>query len=209
MQEVLLHKVWKNLTYRYMSEDHSYKLWKEIVKYYSKRNRHYHTLRHISDMIQKYYFTYEENLKNPDEVLFAIFYHDIIYKTTRSDNELQSAVFMDARLKDTELSEKQLSFIFECIQSTKKHELSDNQDINYLLDMDMAILGQPWSEYNKYINSVRKEYRIYPSFMYNKGRKEVLRKFLSQERIFNTNNFFKSYEKSARENIERELKLYE
>lgn len=207
--EELLHKIWQELSYKYMTKEYSLKLWKDIVKKYSGRKRHYHNLKHISDMIQKYYFSYKDELKNPDEVLLAIFYHDIIYSVGHSDNELYSAVYMDGRLKGNKITEKQLSFIFDCIYSTKKHEINGIKDINYMLDFDMAILGQPWSEYTKYRKQVRKEYNIYPDCMYNKGRLSVLKSFLQQERIFKTDDFYKIYEKQARENIQKEIDFYE
>jgi predicted metal-dependent HD superfamily phosphohydrolase len=208
MEEVL-HKIWKNLSLKYMSEDYSLKLWKEIVKKYSKRRRHYHNLEHIFDIVNKYYFNFEHKLKRPDEVLFAIFYHDLIYDIGKDDNEVHSGVFMDARLKPTKLTENQLSFIFECIHSTRNHKMNLVQDVNYMLDFDMAILGQTWSEYSRYRKAVRKEYRIYPNCMYNAGRIKVLKSFLSQDRIFNTDDFYNLYEEQARENIQKELDFLE
>lgn len=207
--EKFLHKIWQELSHKYMSEEYSLKLWKEIVKKYSGKKRHYHNLQHISDIIQKYYFTYIDKLKRPDEVLFAIFYHDIIYNVRHKDNELHSGVFMDGRLLNSTLDKKQLSFIFDCIHATRKHEKNLVSDINYMLDMDMAILGQSWSEYSTYRKQVRKEYKIYPDCIYNSGRVKVLKSFLSQERIFKTDEFYKLFEKQARENIQKEIDFYD
>lgn len=208
--EDVLHKIWQKLSYKYMSEEMSLKLWKDIVKKYSGRKRHYHNLQHISDMIQKYYFSYINKLDRPDEVLFAIFYHDIIYRIGEKDNEISSGVYMDGKLnKDSSLNEKQLSFIFECIHMTKEHKKNLVDDVNYMLDFDMAILGQPWSEYTKYRKQIRKEYNIYPNCMYNKGRLSVLKSFLEEESIFKTDDFRKLYEEQARENIQKEIDFYE
>lgn len=208
--EDILHKIWQKLSYKYMSKAKSLKLWKKISNKYNKRKRHYHNLNHIYDMIQIYYFSYIDKLENPDEILFAIFYHDIIYNVRHSDNELHSGVYMDGCLKGgTRLNEKQLGFIFDCITATKTHEKNHSNDINYMLDFDMAILGQSWSEYSDYRKKIRKEYNIYPNFMYNKGRLDVLKKFLEQEKIFKTEEFHKLYEKQARENIQKEIDFYE
>lgn len=51
--------------------------WLELETAYSKKSRHYHNLTHISDMIDCYE-TYLEKLQFPNEILYAIFYHDYI-----------------------------------------------------------------------------------------------------------------------------------
>ena len=66
--------------------------WLDLEKAYGSKNRHYHNLTHLHEMIVLFDL-YVTKLKNPDEVLFAIFYHDFVYKTTRNDNELKSAQF--------------------------------------------------------------------------------------------------------------------
>ena len=59
--------------------------------------------------------------------------------------------------------------------------------------------------YDTYCQQVRKEYSIYPDFLYKPGRKKVLEHFLNMERIFKTTYFFDLYEAQARENLRREL----
>ena len=203
--EKVLYKIWSKLCEKYTNKEYADKLWKDIVKKYNGSGRHYHNIQHISDMILKYYFVYENSLEKPDKILFAIFYHDIIYSSTRKDNEKASALFMDGRLHKTALPEKSLIFIYDAIMATKTHEMNDDQDINYLLDFDMSILGKSWYDYLDYTNNIRKEYRIYPDIIYKKGRKQSLNSFLDLERIFKTDDFYNLYEDQARNNIIREI----
>ncbi len=80
-------------------------------------------------------------------------------------------------------------------------------DINYLLDADLSVLGKDRETYLVYTQMIRKEYSIYPDFLYKPGRKKVLRHFLELENIFKTEYFRDQYETQAKENIETELRL--
>lgn len=55
-----------------------------------------------------------------------------------------------------------------------------------------------------YTKQIRKEYSIYPDFLYKPGRKKVLEHFLQLENIFKTDYFKTKYEVQARKNIESE-----
>ena len=91
------------------------------------------------------------------------------------------------------------------ILATKSHEPSEDNDTNYLIDADLAILGKSVYDYQKYSEQIREEYSIYPDFMYNSGRKKALSHFLQMETIYKTQHFSKKYEGSARININNEL----
>ena len=70
------------------------------------------------------------------------------------------------------------------------------------MDIDLSILGEDKNTYEKYEENIRKEYIHVPKAMYKLGRKKLLKKFLAQERLFQTDIFFEKYEEQARVNIE-------
>ena len=181
-------------------------LWKEIELNYSHKSRHYHNLLHLEHMI-----TELEPLKieisDWDSLLFSVFYHDIVYKSTAKDNEEKSAEVAKKRLEKLNLQPDQIQKIVHQIIATKSHQKSNDQDINYLLDADLAVLGKSWSAYEIYIKQIRKEYAIYPDFLYNPGRKKVLKNFLTFDTIYKTDCFKNRYEVQARDNIKREIEL--
>lgn len=78
---------------------------------------------------------------------------------------------------------------------------------NYLLDVDLSVLGKDTQTYLGYTKQIRKEYSIYPDFLYNLGRKKVLQHFLELENIFKTEDFRDKYESQARKNIEFEISI--
>ena len=152
-----------------------------------------------------------ENVKDEisdfDVLLFSVFYHDIVYKTTSKDNEEKSAEITKKRLEKINIPNERIIKIYNQILATKSHEKSDNSDTNFLLDADLAILGKDWKVYENYIHQIRKEYSIYPDFLYKPGRKKVLTHFLEFEEIFKTDYFKEKYEKMARENIQKEISM--
>ncbi len=178
--------------------------WYNLKKAYSRKSRYYHNLNHLSEMIVCYDL-YESQLKFPNKVLYSIFYHDYIYKVTRKDNELKSAEYAVAILqKDTKLN---AILVFDLICATKLHQKNNIEDINWLIDFDLKILSKDWEDYKIYFEQIRKEYRVYPNFLYNSGRKKALEHFLENEFIFQTEEFRKKYELKARKNIKQEIEL--
>ncbi|SHM11583.1 HD domain-containing protein [Flavobacterium saccharophilum] len=180
------------------------KNWLDLEKAYSKKSRHYHNLTHIQDMIACYE-KYFDQLQFPNEVMYSIFYHDVIYSASKKDNELKSAEYAVKILpKETTLNS---ALVFDMICATQLHQHNKIEDINWLIDFDLKILARDWDNYKIYFEQIRKEYRIYPDFLYKPGRAKALKHFLENEFIFQTGEFRKLYEEKARVNIEKEIKL--
>lgn len=176
--------------------------WNELKKAYTKEERYYHNLTHLTEMLTCFDH-YKMELKSPREVGYAIFYHDFIYKSTRKDNELKSAEHALDILPTKASLDKQL--VYDMIIATKDHVSSGTGDESWLIDFDLRILGKDWECYQIYCRQIRKEYRIYPDFLYNPGRKKALLHFLEKKYIFQTQTFRTLYEEKARVNIQNEI----
>ncbi|MGJ8591645.1 MAG: HD domain-containing protein [Aquaticitalea sp.] len=204
-----LRNTWNQLTSSY-SDDPSLidRYWNEIESQYTSKNRHYHSLVHIFNML-KQAETYKDKFMDYDGVRFAIYYHDIIYQATNNNNEVKSAEFANKRLKSFNFDEKRTDVVEKLIISTKNHQLllSENKDNSYFLDFDLAVLGTDWNSYQNYTQNIRKEYSIYPDFVYNKGRRKVLVHFLKRELLYFTDDYRNRFEKQARENLRKEIEL--
>lgn len=179
-------------------------LWNEIDKKYSESSRHYHTISHLENIILQL-----KEIKNQivdwDTVLFAIFYHDIVYNSTRSNNEEKSAELAAKRL--SEISFPKISKCVGMIVATKNHLQTGDNDTDLFTDADLSILGQSWEQYMIYFTQIRKEYSIFPDLIYNPGRKKVLSHFLEMDRIFKSNHFYDKLELQAKVNVVEELTL--
>ena len=192
-----------NLMKKYSdNENYNLECWNEIEKNYSSKSRYYHNLEHIENMFVELN-NVESKINDLDTLLFSVYYHDIIYKSTKKDNELQSALIFKKRISKT--SFVKLSKCMAQIEATKEHKLSNDNDTNLLLDIDLSILGKSTNEYQKYCDNIRKEYHIYPDFMYKKGRKKVLKSILELDSIYKTDFFKQKFENQAKENLRQEL----
>jgi len=178
--------------------------WLDLEKAYSKKSRHYHNLTHLKEMIESFEM-YHDKLENPNEILFSIFYHDFVYSASKKDNELKSAEYALSILPENVNLNKKL--VFDAICATQQHQQNAIEDINWLIDFDLKILAKDWEDYKIYFEQIRKEYRIYPDFLYKPGRAKALKHFLENEFIFQTEEFRGLYEDQARQNIEKEISL--
>ncbi|NRR91243.1 hypothetical protein HSX10_06665 [Winogradskyella undariae] len=152
---------------------------------------------------------FKNDIEDLNAVKFAIWYHDIIYKSTHKDNEEQSANYCEKGLKTLKIDDFKIEKIKTLIISTKKHQLAlnKNTDNAYLLDLDLSILRSDWETYKSYTESIRKEYAIYPDILYKPGRKKVLKQFLERDSLYFTDRFKTKFEKQAIENLKQEIEL--
>jgi len=181
-------------------------LWNEIEQSYSAQSRHYHTLKHLDNLLQQL-TEVKPDIKHWDTILFTLYYHDIVYNAAKSDNEEKSAELAVKRMNLVSASPEVIERCKNQILATKQHVENADPDTNYFLDADLSILGQPWEVYADYYKNVRKEYSIYPALIYNPGRKKVLRHFLTMDRIFKTDHFFRKFDQPARQNLQKEIDL--
>tara|TARA_R110001592_G_scaffold9049_6_gene48678 strand:+ start:5986 stop:6600 length:615 start_codon:yes stop_codon:yes gene_type:complete len=181
------------------------RLWSEVNTNYSKKNRHYHNLNHLEDLLSELK-NVKDKINNWEVVLFALYYHDIIYKSTKKDNEEKSAELASKRMNEIGVKESYVKLCHEQIIATKGHNENSDSDTNYFTDADLSILGRTPTNYKIYCSNIRKEYFIYPNFVYKKGRKKVVNHFLSMEKIFKTDEFYYQYEAQAKLNLQQELK---
>jgi predicted metal-dependent HD superfamily phosphohydrolase len=202
----MLKEIFYQLVARYSTDrELAENLWQEIENKYSV-DRYYHNLDHLENM----YLQLKEvksMILNWDTILFALFYHDIIYHHAGLDNEEKSAELAIARLSTIGFPKSQIDKCKEIILASKSHMVSNDFEVNYFTDADLSILGHPWEVYFSYSKNIRKEYSIYPDFIYTGGRKKVLRHYLGMSRIYKTSFFFDKFEITARENLARELAM--
>ncbi|MEG1591418.1 HD domain-containing protein [Chryseobacterium sp.] len=181
------------------------KFWLEIENNYSGKSIHYHNLQHLENMFEEI-DAVRNQIEKFDNISFSIFYHDIIYDASSKLNEEKSADIAKERLESLGVNNDKIQNIYDQILATKSHQKSDKEDTNFLLDADLSILGKSDEAYLEYTKQIRKEYSIYPYFLYKPGRKKVLEHFLELESIFKTEYFRGKYEIHAKKNIEFELK---
>ncbi|HEX2627964.1 MAG TPA: hypothetical protein VHM26_03105 [Chitinophagaceae bacterium] len=180
--------------------------WKEIADAYSSKNRHYHNLDHLNNLYQQL-LPVKDNIRDWPIIIFSIAYHDLVYNSRKKDNEVKSAERAVERLQAIRINTDRIDHCKQQILATAGHLISDNSDVNYFTDADLSILGVSQSNYLDYASAIRKEYKMYPGFLYKPGRIKVLKYFLSLDRIFKTDHFHALYEVAARNNLAHEIQL--
>lgn len=196
-----LHAQWQMLFH------HHDDLFHRLITHYQESHRHYHNLTHLSEC-----FVWFDDIKNqlhrPDLVATALFYHDVIYIPKSHTNEQDSSDMMKRQLQGI-LSKQDISVIDEFILVTKHHinPLTNEyrHDLDYLLDIDLAILGSCPDRFDEYNNQIRKEYSWVNSLIYSFKRKSVLKGFYDKDRIYLTDYFYDKLENQARDNLKRYL----
>ncbi len=202
--------IMNNLKERYLNLVKPYEetdissLWLEVENNYSQKSRHYHNLQHIDALIN-HLEPVAAKLDDWELIQFSVFYHDIIYKPTKSNNEEKSAELAVKRLTQLGVSTSRIEKCKQQIIATKEHKSNQSGDTAYLLDADLSILGAPVEQYLEYTKKIRKEYGIYPDLIYKPGRKKVVQHFLNMASIFKTKYFQDQFEKQAKKNLQQEL----
>lgn len=201
----LKHRFYKLVSHYTKNEHLINNLWNSVTIRYAENHRAYHNFSHLEELFI-YFDTYIDKLKNPDVVAFSIFYHDVVYNIWKKDNEEKSAAFAMQELENLNFPLTFLADIKAQIIATKTHHTIAD-DTKWLIDFDIAILGQSEEIYSNYTKKIRAEYKLIPNILYKKGRKKVLQHFIDKPFIYATDTFKESFEKQAKLNLSNELKL--
>jgi predicted metal-dependent HD superfamily phosphohydrolase len=178
----------------------------DLLAQYSGSDRHYHGVGHIVSMLEGF-DAIKATFEQPLAAELAIFFHDVIYDPSRRDNEEQSARKMQDLLGGL-VDQTLLESAARSVQATKQHALTSSHDTNLLLDLDMAILGQPWPVYERYAKGVMQEYLpLYGEVAYRHGRRTLfLEPTIAHGTVFLT-DAFKPLNPQAIQNMQREAEI--
>lgn len=174
--------------------------WRELVAAYRSPDRHYHHLGHVADCLAR--LDEAEPLNIPVEL--AIWFHDVVYDSHRSDNELLSARWAEGVLGGLGIPELVIAEVRALILVTWHHQAATPAE-ELLVSIDLSILGRGREEYQAYAGAIRAEYGWVADAAYREGRARVLRKFLERAVIFPHPHFRARYETAARDNLTWEL----
>lgn len=193
-------KLWIQLGSRIDSESEFQLLYDS----YTRPERFYHNLNHIQSCLND--FRKVSHLtKTPELVEVAIWYHDVIYDANNSDNEQKSADVAVAACSKAGLSNTKSQEVHDLILMTKHNKTPRTINQKIITDVDLAILGKPFSEYDMYEKAIRKEYSQFPEEDFRKGRVLLLRIFLEKSSIYSLEYFKNKYQSQAIRNIQKAI----
>lgn len=171
-----------------------------LIAAYSEAHRHYHNLQHLNECLRELDAA-RAHAKNPAVVEAALWFHDAIYDSHSNSNEEDSAALADACFSTAGLSSAAIDEMRQLILCTKTHQPGAHEDAPLLIDIDLAILGQPSSRFFEYERGIKAEYSWVLAATYTQKRTEILAGFLSRPTIYKNPRFRDLYENSARTNL--------
>jgi predicted metal-dependent HD superfamily phosphohydrolase len=174
----------------------------QLLTAYSEAHRSYHTLQHLAECIAALEPVIT-TAPHGAEVEFALWFHDAVYDTRRSDNEARSAEWARQTLSAAGASSETTSLVQSLIMATKHDALPRTLDEQILVDVDLSILGASEQRFAEFERQVREEYSFVPGFLFRMKRKSILRTFLEREHLYGTPHFRELLEATARRNLEQ------
>ena len=178
----------------------------DVITRYSELHRAYHTLQHLSECL-KHLAALKDTLSQSQRanIALALWYHDAVYDTHRSDNEELSARLADENLRAAGAGSDLRQHIHSLILATKHNFTSTEFEVSTLVDIDLAILGASVERFDEYERQVRQEYAWVPDADFRAGRSRILDCFLQRPAIYLTDHFRARFEVSARSNLRRSI----
>ena len=179
----------------------------EFVAAWSSPGRHYLTPRHLLAVLQAV-----EQHEPKNAFKLAAWFHDAVYDPTRTDNEEQSAQWLERStatfVRDGDLARADVELALGMIRATA-HPLEPVRDdtVGAFLDADFQVFASLPEDYDRYVRDVRREYAFVPDDVFMQGRRTFLE---SLQAAADTRGFFfrtasPFAEWLARENLAREL----
>lgn len=174
----------------------------ELTARYGESHRHYHTLQHISSVLEAL-LPHVSALERPPEAVLAVWYHDAVYAPAQQDNERRSADLAAEQLLAAHVPVEVAARVHAMVLDTRHAAPATSPDGEYVVDADLAILAAPAIAFDAYDTAIRLEYFFVPEAAYRAGRRQVLQGFLDRPFIYQTAVFRKECEAAARGNLER------
>ncbi|MEL6905891.1 MAG: hypothetical protein AAFU73_13790 [Planctomycetota bacterium] len=176
----------------------------ELEALHAEPHRRYHGTAHVLALL-RHLDDVRDLCAAADEVEWAIWFHDAVYFTRRSDNEERSADLSDRWLERGGAGAGLLERTRELILATRHGAEALEGDVAVLVDIDLSILGAPTETYDAYERAIREEYRWVPGPLFRRERRKVLAGFLERPTVFRTAPLRARWEERARQNLPRAL----
>lgn len=176
----------------------------QLLAAWNDPRRSYHTLEHLGECLHLF-DQYRALAAEPDEVEWALWFHDAVYDPRQHDNEVRSADWATSLLIDGGIDRGRVARVRALVLATLHTAVPANRDERLLTDIDLSILAAPPERYSRYERDVRREYRHVPWLGFVAGRRRILKTLLRRPRLYQTPTLYDSLEARARTNLRHAL----
>ncbi len=158
----------------------------EILSCWSEPQRHYHTQKHLEDLLTKINQRRSSlSVKDYEKLIIVALFHDIVYNPMSSTNEDDSGdMFIDKGYPhgytpdEDIISKNDIDEIYQAIIDTKSHKATTFIS-KLFCDLDMSIIGSSYADLLELENGIYNEFKGYGNEVYKKGRLSFLRQSLA------------------------------
>lgn len=181
---------------------------RRLLRRWAHQPRAYHDTTHLRACLrhlQTVRSLPSKPLEDPQAVALALWYHDAIYWPWSAHNEERSADLATHFLTQQGLPAPRISSVRQHILDTRHTPGTLVGDAQWVVDIDLAILGAHDAQFRRFERHVRREYFFVRWPRYVAGRSAVLQGFLARPRIYSTDFFHQRYEACARANLTNAL----
>jgi predicted metal-dependent HD superfamily phosphohydrolase len=175
-----------------------------LYQAYSEPHRAYHNVTHLCHCLEELAAA-RSLAEHPDEVEIPLWFHDAVYEPLAKDNEQRSAAWAEQELEQAGIAAAVRQRVQALIRATKHDQPPTTSDAQLMVDIDLAILGQPATRFEEYEAQIRQEYAMVPEAAFRQGRAAILDIFLQRLAIYHTDYFRQQYEAVARQNLTRSV----
>lgn len=179
-------------------------LYETLLACYGEPHRAYHTLQHLDECLGLL-DAVKDQCQHPGEVALALWFHDAIYDTGRSDNEQQSADWLAREAQALGVAKPAIARMVSLVMATRHDAQPPVGDAQLLVDIDLAILGANEQRFTEYEQQVRQEYQWVPEAVFRQKRAAILQGFLARRPLYGSEIMQTRLEMAARRNLQASL----
>jgi predicted metal-dependent HD superfamily phosphohydrolase len=175
-----------------------------IRERYGEAHRFYHGIAHVESLLKLLHDDFPTLGRDRAAIELALWFHDIVYDPHAHDNEEKSVELMQSVIGKAlapELKHKVEDFIL----ATKHKGPVADPDAQLVVDIDLSTLGASPEDFQRYSESIRKEYFWVPEAEYRQGRKATLQRFLNQSPLYHHLPLRRRFEAPAKRNLTEAL----
>lgn len=171
----------------------------ELEAWYGEAQRRYHTGAHIEHCLTQVDLA-RGHMPDPDAIEMAIWFHDMIYYATATDNEYRSAERFKS-LADGDMEPRFIDQVYRLIMATVHNHPPTRLDEQYTVDIDLSSLGLPPAPFARDSINVRDEFPHLSEQEFALKNIGFLSSLIERPRLYCTDFFRDLYEQTARRNI--------
>lgn len=167
---------------------------RDLLDRWSAPGRHYHGLRHLTDVLT-HVDELSEEATDPDLVRLAGWYHGAVfsaesaaaYANAGGEDEVASAALAREQLGALGVPEEAVNKVASMVTKLVRHKaVKADSDCAVLVDADLAILKSDPQRYREYVKAIRAEYEHIPQEDFIRARLRIVTRLLDRAQLYST-----------------------